>query len=113
MTTRKRGFAASDKIEAQSLERDGARGILIASSDGYDAARILIPELREFIAENIGSPFFFAIPNRDFLICWTGANSELDKFVREQVRDDYGSMPYPLSPRIYRVSAENEISQAD
>jgi uncharacterized protein YtpQ (UPF0354 family) len=105
--------AVSKEIAAQGIEKDDARAVVFATEDGYDAARILIPDLRAFIGTELGFPFLFAIPNRDFLICWTPGRSELDEFVRKQVREDYASMPYPLSSRIYRVTADNEIGQVD
>jgi hypothetical protein len=75
--------------------------IVIETKDGYDAARILIPDLREFVAGKLGEPFFAGIPNRDFLIMWSrDASQEFQTFCRQKIAEDFGQQDHPLSPRI-------------
>jgi len=59
------------RSHAASLRRrQGAEMVLIPDrSDGYLAAQILAPSVREAAARMLGEPFLAAIPNRDFLIC--------------------------------------------
>lgn len=86
-----------------SLEEE--KFIIIQVLDGYDAARLLIPELRQFIVSKLGSPFYAAIPNRDFLIMWSTDNSQ--NFIAStsaKVKSDFESQPYPLTPNIFLVT---------
>jgi uncharacterized protein YtpQ (UPF0354 family) len=105
---------ASKNIPAHSANNEGVRFIALETKDGFDAARILLSGFRQFVGEQIGKPFYFAIPNRDFLICWSSdSGSKFQTFVREKVRKDFAEQPYPLSPNIFRVTTENEIMTAE
>jgi hypothetical protein len=79
--------------------------VALDTTDGYAAARILLPSLRQIICEKIGSPFFAGIPNRDFLIMWsTDCEPEFRAHMRRQLIEDAQSQSYPLSARVLRVS---------
>ena len=81
--------------------------IAIETKDGYDAARLLVPGIRELATEKLGEPFFAAIPNRDFLFMWSEDNSaEFQKFVREKVAKDFAAQSHPLTSAVLRVSAD-------
>ena len=70
--------------------------------DGFDAARILIPEFRRFVSERLGSPFLWAVPHRDCLLCWSVQNTEsFGKFIRQRVADEFASARYPLSLQVF------------
>jgi hypothetical protein len=82
--------------------------IVIETKDGYDAARLLLPGIREFAAEKLGEPFFAGIPNRDFLIMWSrDASDEFQTFCRQKIGEDFGEQDHPLSPRILVARAED------
>ena len=84
----------------------------IETKDGFDAARILLPNLRAFFESRLGSPFRFAVPNRDFLICWnTGASPNFAGFAGAKVQDDFKTQPYPLSPGFFEVTADGTITE--
>jgi hypothetical protein len=86
--------------------------VVINTMDSFDAARILLPALRKFFAEQIGSPFYFGIPNRDFLICFSStAGEEMQRNIRNQIVNDNAERPYPLSRHIFMVDGKNEIKQ--
>jgi hypothetical protein len=81
--------------------------IVIETKDGYDAARLLLPGIREFAAEKLGEPFFAGIPNRDFLIMWSqDAADEFQTFCRQKIAEDFHEQDHPLSPRILVATAE-------
>jgi uncharacterized protein YtpQ (UPF0354 family) len=70
--------------------------LTVGSDDSYDAVRLLSPQFRERAAERLGSPFYAAIPNRDFLIMWsTNASPAFMNKLREQVLQDSRDKPYP------------------
>ena len=94
----------SHKIPMQgTLEKN--KFLIIAVGDGYDAARLLIPALRKFISSKLGTPYYAAIPNRDFLIMWSTSNSkDFTRSFTDKVEADFKSQPYPLTPNIFLVS---------
>ncbi|MBI1842884.1 MAG: hypothetical protein HYR88_18750 [Verrucomicrobia bacterium] len=70
--------------------------------DGFDAARILIPEFRAFVASRLGSPFRWAAPHRDCLLCWPSQNTEsFRKFIAQRVVDEHAAAEYPLSLQLF------------
>jgi Protein of unknown function (DUF1444) len=81
--------------------------IVIETKDGYDAARILLPNIRQFVAEKLGEPFFAGIPNRDFLIMWSReACEDFQMFCRQRIAADAEQQDHPLSPRILVATAD-------
>jgi uncharacterized protein YtpQ (UPF0354 family) len=101
---------ASRPLPMQRVETDEVKFIGIERKDGFDAARILIPGLRSFIGERIGSPFRFGVPNRDFLICWnTDASEQFVSSTSKKLRKDFEGQPYPLSPNIFETDLEGII----
>ena len=82
--------------------------IALDTNDGYAAARILLPSLREFVSEKLGSPFCAGIPNRDFLIMWSAeTDDEFQARMKSQLIEDTHSRSHPLSSRILRVTDES------
>ncbi|HEU4391587.1 MAG TPA: DUF1444 family protein [Blastocatellia bacterium] len=92
----------------EGISITGGDGFLgVETKDGYDAARILLPSLREYAAQTLGTPFFAAFPNRDFLIMWSrNSAAEFQELAREKVRLDFGQQPYPLTPDVFRVTVD-------
>lgn len=97
-----------------SPKLQGARGpdpfLASEEKDGYDAVRILLPWVRTEAAKHLGDPFFASIPNRDFLIMWSVANSpSFQQQARQNVSLDFGSQPYKLSPFVLKVWADGRV----
>ena len=79
--------------------------IVVNTMDGFDAARILLPQIQEYFTEMIGGPFFIGVPNRDFLICWSKAGDEkFQSDMRGQISRDFDQQPYPLSGRAFELT---------
>lgn len=69
--------------------------------------RVLLPELRQFAIEKLGSPFYAAIPNRDFLILWShDCDEEFFERMQSQVTADFNSRSHPLSCTILPVAED-------
>ena len=85
--------------------------IAVAGMDGFDATRILLTGLREKFAESLSvEEFFFGIPNRDFLICWSPkGDAEFQSQMRGQIESDSESQPYPLSSKTFIARSNGEI----
>lgn len=81
------------------------RYIGIEAGDGYDAARLLIPEIRSKAVDKLGEPFLAGIPNRDFLIMWAlDCTQHFHDYAYEKVRNDFEMQPYPLTPNVFQVT---------
>lgn len=79
--------------------------ILFQSMDGYDASRLLLPNLHEKICEHLGTPFAAAIPNRDILLCFRNDADTVDKLL-PQIQEDYERMPHHIFNRILLVTPD-------
>lgn len=91
-----------------NIATEGDRFIVIKANDGYDAARIMVPEIRSFITEHLGEPFYAAMPYRDILLVWSAQNS--DAFFKQMklgVEKDFNSQQYALSPHFFEVSRQS------
>ena len=85
---------------------------VINTMDSFDAARILLPSLQVFFGEKLGKPFYFGVPNRDFLICWSKQGDQnFQKFVRKQIADDFEERPYPLSKYAFEFDEIEGVKQ--
>ena len=102
----------SKGLKLEQFTDSGLNFIAIGAADGYAAARIVLPGIRKVIGERLGRPFFFGVPNRDFLICWSEGGGEDSRIiVRERLKKDFQEQPYPLSTAIFRVAADDTISE--
>lgn len=93
-------------IEMNVIE--GPNGMFIINTlDGFDAVRVLDHGLQKLIAEHIGSPFYFGVPNRDFLICWSkNEDTEFQNTMRLQISNDFDERPWPLSRNVFIVDKD-------
>jgi hypothetical protein len=85
----------------------GAEGWIEATEDNFAAARILLPQVQQHFAEELGEPFLFSLSHRDDCFCWsmTQAEERQQKHIREaleQFRED----DYNLTPDILRWSRD-------
>lgn len=102
---------ASEGIELSLIDGPPAL-IALQSHDGYDAARILLPEMRQLAAAKLGTPFLAAIPNRDFLIMWPqDADDDFQMSIKTQVLRDHAAQSHPLTSTILRVTEESIVPQ--
>ena len=79
--------------------------ILFQTLDGYDASRLLLPNLHERLREHLGSPFVAAVPNRDILLCFRNDPETIDS-LRQQIRTDFHTMPHQVTEKLLLVTAD-------
>lgn len=97
----------SQSIQAHAAQdEDGSVNlVLFQTLDGYDATRLLLPSLHDKLRELLGTPFAAAIPNRDILLCFRSTGDTLGR-IRDQVRQDYQTMPHQVTDRIFLVTPD-------
>ncbi len=101
--------AHSQGLQVQGTPEPNAT-LALASGDGYDAVRVLLPRWRKLAAQHLGMPFRFGIPSRDCLICWSARNPlEVQNAFRARLAEDFRRLPYPLSPLAFEMNEEGNV----
>lgn len=95
------------QLTVLNSEDDRIFALIINTQDGYDAARLVLPSIRESLAEHLGDEFLVGLPNRDFLIAFAQFDPELKARIVRQVKHDFQRMHHPLSQTIYRVRMDS------
>ena len=97
----------SESMSAHAAQDDDGRInlILFQTMDGYDASRVLLPNLHEKLREHLGSPFCAAIPNRDILLCFRNEDATVER-LREQIEADHKRMPHGVTDRLLLVTPD-------
>lgn len=82
----------------------GAAGLLIFNGDdGYDATRILLPELFEDIAAQQPGTLVIGVPNRDFLIAFSDAAPRVFEQVAAQIAVDAQTRDHRLTDQLFTL----------
>jgi hypothetical protein len=99
--------ARSTTIAAHAAqdEQGNMELLLFQTMDGYDASRVLLPDLNEKLREHLGSPFAAAIPNRDILLCFRDDEATVAHF-KPQIERDFAQMPHQISDAILLVTPD-------
>jgi len=85
--------------------------ILFQTMDGYDASRILLPDLNEKLRDHLGSPFAAAIPNRDILLCFRDDEPTI-AHLRPQIEKDFAQMPHQITDQILLITPDGVAIRA-
>lgn len=92
-------------IKAETSAKGRGAYAAILTEDGYDAARLLLPSIRQRLLRALGSDLAIAgIPNRDFLVAWTPDFSARAGFAAK-VSEDSKSRPHPLTDELFVIEA--------
>jgi uncharacterized protein YtpQ (UPF0354 family) len=75
--------------------------LLFSSGDGYDATRLLVPELFAEFAETIRGTLVIGVPNRDLLIAFSDDDPRIFTRVQAQVETDARVGSNPLSAQLF------------
>jgi uncharacterized protein YtpQ (UPF0354 family) len=75
-----------------------------ASEDGYDATRIIVPQLRRQIEKEYGGPAVYAMPMEHVSIALSyqvATRENTEEALRLKVRQDFSSADNPVSPELF------------
>jgi hypothetical protein len=97
----------SQAVQAHAAQDEDGRMelILFQTLDGYDASRLLLPDLHDRLREHLGSPFTAGIPNRDILLCFRNEDSTVSR-LGPQIERDYEQMPHQITSKLLLVTAD-------
>ena len=101
-------------VKLQTVGKPPNEVVCLSTFDGYAGTRILAPGAQREIGKVLGFPFYFGIPNRDFLCCWSNrAPGELKLRVRMQLAKDRQSKDHAISEHVYQVRAPGQLVAQD
>lgn len=105
--------ASSTPIELEpDPNRQGGAFVTVDMKDGYDAARLLLPQFMRRMRAALNAPLVCAgIPNRDFLVVWTPDFYPRRAFANK-IAEDARNRPHPLTDALF-VSAESGVRLAN
>jgi len=100
-------LARSQSLSGQAAQDSRGRVylILLQTMDGYDASRLLLPNLHEKLRGHLGSPFAAAVPNRDILLCFRDEERTIAQ-LQPQIQSDFRQMPHQISDRIFLLTPD-------
>lgn len=95
-------LAAKTGPDTYKVHRSGARTLCICQTlDGYDATRILLPDLMAEWAGRVPGRLLLGIPNRDFLIGFSDRDRDIVRQITAQVRRDARERDHGLTDQIF------------
>ncbi len=97
----------SQQMTAHAAQDESGRInlILFQTMDGYDASRVLLPNLHDRLREHLGSPFAAAIPNRDILLCFRNDDDTVER-LRDQIAADHQKMPHGVTDKLLLITQD-------
>ncbi|MBA3946262.1 MAG: DUF1444 family protein [Herpetosiphonaceae bacterium] len=82
----------------------GHHSLLIwASNDGYDATRLLLPELLQPFARQLGGNVVLGVPSRDLLLGFGDDDSIIFEHLAAQITEDATTGPFPLTDQLFTL----------
>ncbi|RMH27213.1 MAG: DUF1444 family protein [Planctomycetota bacterium] len=99
--------ACSRDLEMKSVSAEtGGSAIVFSERDGYDAARLLLTDLYEQLAPELGGDFLVAAPARDRFVAVSREPETLIQQVQGRVDREYRRLPYPITTRFFYVTRD-------
>ncbi|MCS6858098.1 MAG: DUF1444 family protein, partial [Sandaracinaceae bacterium] len=90
----------ADRSRGLRVEATSSLVFFCGKRDGFDASRILLPELREKLSSFLGSPFYFGIPHRDLLLV-TPQDDNAAHMLLDQIQSAFLRAPHRISPSLF------------
>jgi uncharacterized protein YtpQ (UPF0354 family) len=93
-----------DRVTYTTVGEGEQRLFIFNSGDGYDATRVLLADVLADWAREVPGRLVIGIPNRDFLIAFSDANSEVLRGVAAQVQSDAAQREYGLTEQLFTLA---------
>jgi hypothetical protein len=88
----------------------GENIVMLDTLYAFNAVRIMSPKFRKKMNEILGDSLFFAIPYRDFLICWASNSPDtMNSQLRTMINEDYQKQDHPLTNCVFSLY-QGEVS---
>jgi uncharacterized protein YtpQ (UPF0354 family) len=86
--------------------KDGGKAAILSNQDGYDAARLLMSNLYNKLAPQLGRDFLVATPARDMFVAMTAEPKPFIERLKSRVEQDYKRLPYPITSELFIVTRD-------
>lgn len=84
---------------------EGAQRLVIFNAqDGFDATRLLLPDLIEPWGKDLPGSIVIGIPNRDFLIIFSDADRTILTAVAHQIQREAAERAYGLTDQLFTIA---------
>lgn len=93
--------------------KEGGRAAILNEQDGYDAARLLLPDLHIRMAAELGGDFYVATPARDMFVAMSLDPEPFVDRIRKRVDQDFKRLPYPITSDLFYVTRDGVAGTAD
>jgi hypothetical protein len=97
--------ARSAKANFTRVETATGPLVIARTGDGLDAARLLLPGLREVLAAALGSPCAVAVPHRDTLLACAAASTAIDALT-VRAGDEAARAPHRISDAVFVLAQD-------
>lgn len=87
--------------------------VILSQNDGYDSARLLLPDLHSRLSPILGGDFYVAISNRDKLSAFPIDSHPLTEKMLAQVSLEYDRLPYPITKDLFLVTKDGVAGTTD
>ncbi|MBC7835697.1 MAG: DUF1444 family protein [Phycisphaerales bacterium] len=95
------------ELEMQIVQsREGGKAAIVAQQDGYDAARLLMNNLYNRLAPQLGGNFYVATPARDMFVAMSGGPHPFVERLKGRIVHDYRRLPYPITCDLFYVTRD-------
>jgi uncharacterized protein YtpQ (UPF0354 family) len=78
--------------------------LILNCRDGYDASRVLLPELFAEFHARVPGTMVIGVPNRDFLIAFSDADRRVFAQVAAQIEKDAQTQAHPLTAQLLTIN---------
>jgi len=85
---------------------EGGRAAIVSEQDGYDASRLLMSDLHEALAPELGGDFLVATPSRDMFLAITVEPEPFVDRLHKRVHRDFRRLPYPITDELFLVTRD-------
>jgi len=97
----------ANELEVQFIEsKEGGKAAILNQHDGYDAARLLLTDLYDRLAPQLGGNFYVATPARDMFVAFSRGPEEFVQRLHTRVEHDFRRLPYPICPDFFFVTRD-------
>jgi uncharacterized protein YtpQ (UPF0354 family) len=92
-----------EKAQVTTVGEGAQRLYIYSSLDGYDATRLLLPDLMQDWQRELPGQIVIGIPNRDFLIAFSDDDTGVLAAVARQVQLDTASREHGLTDQLFTI----------
>jgi uncharacterized protein YtpQ (UPF0354 family) len=88
-------------VRPQRIGSGAGSLLLLNGGDGYDAARLLLPEIFATFAATVPGNLVIGVPSRDFLLAFSDRDRRIFEQIKTQIETDARVQAHPLTEQLF------------